>query len=445
MGARFGRRTRIKAEGEIRMKNLNNILNVLKNSNADGYTVLARDTDSYELFFVRGSLETVRKSEHSEATVTVYMDHDGKKGNANFGLDMSASDGEIERKTNEAIARAKLICDAPYTIVADAQKIDAVIPSNIADKNEKEIGADVAEAVNKACTKSSCSVNALEVFVTKTVSSVHNSEGVDKTQTKFAVSVEAIPTCDEKEESVELFETYTFGDLDPEWITREISARLDDVSARGNAVKPTGRLDCPVILNAYELQTLFQEITADSDYARAYMHVNLKSEGELWQSEKARDLLNVTMRGVMAGSPASSLFDGEGTSLKDRKIIENGKIVAGYGTNRYAQYLGKEPTGALACMDVECGNTSVKDMLSGPHLECVYLSGLQVDLYNDYIGGEIRLAYYFDGEKRVPVTGIAMSGKLSEVLDNMTLSKERTVLGAYGGPEKIKLNGLTIF
>lgn len=427
------------------MKNLNNILNVLKNSNADGYTVLARDTDSYELFFVRGSLETVRKSEHSEATVTVYMDHDGKKGNANFGLDMSASDGEIERKTNEAIARAKLICDAPYTIVDDAQKIDAVIPSNIADKNEKEIGADVAEAVKKACTKSSCSVNALEVFVTKTVSSVHNSEGVDKTQTKFAVSVEAIPTCDEKEESVELFETYTFGDLDPEWITREISARLDDVSARGNAVKPTGRLDCPVILNAYELQTLFQEITADSDYARAYMHVNLKNEGDLWQSEKARDLLNVTMRGVMAGSPASSLFDGEGTSLKDRKIIENGKIVAGYGTNRYAQYLGKEPTGALACMDVECGNTSVKDMLSEPHLECVYLSGLQVDLYNDYIGGEIRLAYYFDGEKRVPVTGIAMSGKLSEVLDNMTLSKERTVLGAYGGPEKIKLNGLTIF
>ena len=83
-------------------------------------------------------------------------------------------------------------------------------------------------------------------------------------------------------------------------------------------------------------------------------------------------------------------------------------------------------------------------MLLRPHLECASLSGLQLDLYNDYIGGEIRLAYYFDGEKRVPVTGISMSAKLSEVLSALRLSLETTVEGAYEGPAKLLMRGVSV-
>jgi len=43
------------------------------------------------------------------------------------------------------------------------------------------------------------------------------------------------------------------------------------------------------------------------------------------------------------------------------------------------------------------------------------------------------------------VTGIAMSGKLSEVLNTLTLSKETVVSGAYRGPEKIRLEKMKIF
>ena len=108
-------------------------------------------------------------------------------------------------------------------------------------------------------------------------------------------------------------------------------------------------------------------------------------------------------------------------------------------------YLGKTATGALQCVDVACGATPVKQMLSEPYLELVYLSGLQVDLLADYIGGEIRLAYYFDGEKKIPVTGIAMSGKLSQALNTIVLSEESVTLSNYRGPEKAKLEGLKIY
>ena len=72
------------------------------------------------------------------------------------------------------------------------------------------------------------------------------------------------------------------------------------------------------------------------------------------------------------------------------------------------------------------------------------LSGLQLDLYNDYIGGEIRLAYYFDGEKTVPVTGISMSGKLSAVLAGMRLSEKTEISGAYDGPAKLLMQDIAI-
>ena len=69
---------------------------------------------------------------------------------------------------------------------------------------------------------------------------------------------------------------------------------------------------------------------------------------------------------------------------------------------------------------------------------------MQLDLYNDYIGGEIRLAYYFDGEKTVPITGITMSGKLSQALASLGLSRETVTDGAYRGPKYLLMHGLTV-
>ena len=72
------------------------------------------------------------------------------------------------------------------------------------------------------------------------------------------------------------------------------------------------------------------------------------------------------------------------------------------------------------------------------------MSGLQLDLYNDYIGGEIRLAYRHDGEKVTPVTGISMSAKLSDVLGSMRLSEKRDVSGSYEGPVRLLMKGVSV-
>jgi len=113
------------------MKNIDLIQDILsKQQGADDFAVCATDTSSYELFFVRGKLETVRKSVHSSAQASLYVDHDGKRGSASFGLDESADAEEIKRKAAEAVARAKMIFDEPYTLPRDGKRIDAENPSN---------------------------------------------------------------------------------------------------------------------------------------------------------------------------------------------------------------------------------------------------------------------------------------------------------------------------
>ena len=81
----------------------------------------------------------------------------------------------------------------------------------------------------------------------------------------------------------------------------------------------------------------------------------------------------------------------------------------------------------------------------GKTLEIISMSGLQVDFFSDYIGGEVRLAYYHDGQTTIPITGISISGSVSEVLDSIRFSSSLALQDGYLGPEKAILNNLKIF
>ena len=73
------------------------------------------------------------------------------------------------------------------------------------------------------------------------------------------------------------------------------------------------------------------------------------------------------------------------------------------------------------------------------------MSGLQVDFFSDYIGGEVRLAYYHDGQKLTPVTGISISGSVSDVLNTIRFSDETATQDGYMGPKKALLTNMNIF
>ena len=303
----------------------------------------------------------------------------------------------------------------------------------------------MANTVFGANTLDMTSLNAVEIFINRINQTVVNSRGLHKKQTRWTAMVEAIPTATENGESVELYEQYNFNALDLDTLRREIADKLTQAKARHDAKRMEITGDPKVILNSQELMELFWNFADDLDYGTVYNHGNVYHKGDAIQAAPQGDLIGMTMAAALPGCAGSRCFDGDGMTLGEIRIIDSGKAVAYHGSSRFGQYLGEAPTGVLPCLQLDPGTADAAELTDGPYLEIVSMSGIQTDFYADYVGGEIRLAYWHDGEKIVPVTGVSVSGKLSEVLNRIRFSRECALCGNFYGPKKAVVYDFNIF
>lgn len=424
---------------------MKNLLDILKENIGDGEFLLKTvEKQSYELFFVHRKLETVRATSTTDKKVTVYVNHENFKGDYTFSVYASSTEADVIEKINAAKEQAAKINNEFFTLPA-AETLEGEPPSSLAEYPVEETGQKIAAAVFAAeDDEDGGSINATEIFINTVTFTVDNSNGLHKKQIKRSAFVEAIPTWTENGDSVELYEAYRFTELDERAITEEIASRMREVRDRYRAKTPDKKLSCPVVIRARELSNVIGAITDDISYGNVYVKGNSLSKGDALQGGGKCDPLNVRLLHELKGSPSSALFDGDGAAFSDVDVIKDGKIISLYGGNRHAQYLKEKPTGNLPCALVECGSLSAEELKKAPYLECVSMSGIQVDLNNDYIGGEVRLAYYHDGDKCVPLTGITLSGSLKEALAGIRLSDTPALAQWFSGPSCAMLGGIKI-
>lgn len=421
------------------------IIDALKNNpRVSGYKINLIKKESYECFYVKGRLETVRCTDTCDKLVTVYVDHDGFKGDSQFYVYPSTTERELAELIEKAAGKASLLNNQMYQLPQN-ETGEYTVESNFSAYTLSELAKEIADSVFSANTVENADLNSVEIFVNRHTGTVINSCGVHKTQVRYDAMVEAIPTYNGKSESVELYQQYNFSSFDAGTVKKEIAQKLQEVKARASAVKPEFTMACPVILNKKELGELFGSISHDLNFATVYSHANLFHKGGDVQADPTGDKLTITMRGAIPGNIHSAAFDGDGMTLQDRVIVENGKAIAYYGDNRFGQYLQEVPTGSLRCIQVDAGSACEKSLTKSPYLEVLSMSGLQVDFFSDYIGGEIRLAYYHDGEKTIPVTGISITGSLKQVLSSIRLSAETAMDDGYTGPAKAIVQNMKIF
>ncbi len=424
---------------------MTNVIELLKtNTQVSDYKINLTHKESYELFFVKGKLETTRRTNTCDKEVTVYVNHGEYKGDSAFIIYPSTTPEEIETLIQQAVEKALLIDNPVYELPA-AGTGQFQVESNFQGHTLDDIAGVIADAVFCAEGDSNTSLNSVEIFVNQITETVINSRGIDKTQVKYNAMVETIPTYNGSNESVELYHQYNFNSLDNAVIGEEIRKKLQEVKARYEATKPEFTLEGNVVLNKLELSELFADIAYDLNYSAVYSKANVHSKGDMIQKELSGDAINITMIGESQGNIGSAKFDPDGMVLTDIQLVENGKAINYFGSNRFGQYLGETPTGMLRCLKVSPGTAGPECFAQAPCLEVLSMSGLQVDSYNDYIGGEVRLAYYNDGNSITPVTGISITGKLSEVLNSIRLAKDTAVHDRYMGPEKALLSGMKIF
>ena len=414
------------------------------NSRVSDYKINLHRKESAELFFVKGKLETVRCTDTCDKEVTVYVRHDEFVGDARFFVYPSTTQDQLKSLIEEAVEKALLIRNAAYDLPGN-QTGSYQVASNFAEADRMDLAMQVSQAVFAANTLENASLNSVEVFINRHTETVCNSRGVDKTQVRYDAMLETIPTYTDDKQSVELYHQYNFSAMDLDAIAGEITCKLQEVKARSEAVTPDAIPACNVILQELEVSELFHSMASDLNYAAVYSRSNLFQKGDDIQKDPTGDKIGITMAGSHPGCVRSAMFDSDGLSLGSQRIVENGKAVAYYGSNRFGQYLGETPTGELCCLIADAGSLDKDALAAAPYLQVLSMSGLQVDFYNDYIGGEVRLAYYHDGETCRPVTGISISGKLSQVLASIRFSKEAITYDSFCGPRSAVLEQMTIF
>ena len=425
---------------------MKDIIAALKaNETVSSYKINETRTEGRQLFFVKGKLETVRAIDTRDVQVTVYVDHDGHKGDASFLVYPYTTAEDLSRLVEEAAQKALLIQNEPYDLPR-GETGEYHVETNFDGHPLSDLAQRIAGAVFDANTLDHAGLNSVEVFVNRRVERVVNSQGMDKSQTRYSAMVEAIPTYNGPQQSVELYQQLNFSALDEAALQNEVAEGLREVKARYQAIKPEGALPpCAVILRKGELDQLFHELAWHLNYATVYGKSGLFHKGDAIQKAPTGDKITIDMAGEAPGCVRSAKFDQDGLSLGRIRVIEDGVAVNYYGPNRYGQYLGEKPTGGLQCILVSPGTACEKCLSKAPYLEIISMSGLQVDPFSDYIGGEVRLAYYHDGETLTPVTGVSVAGKLSEILSSIRLSVKTAIHDDYVGPEKAILQGMKIF
>ena len=222
------------------------------NSGVTDYKINITEKQSYELFFVKGRLETVRCTDTCDKEVTVYADHGEYKGDSQFFIYPSTTAEKTEGLIAEAVEKALLINNQHFELPA-AETGSFEVESNFSNYAPEELAAIIANAVFESNTLENGSLNSVEVLINKYKETVINSRGLEKTQVKYDAMVEAIPTYNGESQSVELYEQYNFSSLDMDALKAEISGKMQQVKARYEAKAPQAELSCPVILGAEEL------------------------------------------------------------------------------------------------------------------------------------------------------------------------------------------------
>ena len=422
------------------------LIRALQKSAVNDYKIIEVDSESSELFYVGKKLETNRATILKNIDVTIYVDVDNKRGSATFTYREYLSEEELQKLINDKIFASKFALNEYYEIPCKNDEKPSKNPSNFDNRDLFDIAKDIGEAVFAADKYDEGFLSATEVFVTRKNRHIINSHGVDVNEVTYEGYVELIPAWEKDGEETETYNIITFSNLDKKEITKEVDELLLLTKARMEAIPFKSDKPITVIIEDEGVPRTMSFFVEDLSYASEYQHMSRSKLGESVQGEKINGTtLTIDLLPSYVGASASCSIDSDGVILKPINIVKDGVAQARHGSYQFGYYLKQEhPTGILPIMQVACGEKTLDDYKKEPYLRCVKFSAFQLESNSGYFGGEVRLGFYYDGEKEIPVTGFSIAGSLHELKGNIVCSKEKIVSSRYVGPKYLFVKGMSI-
>ncbi|MCR5823957.1 MAG: hypothetical protein K6G60_05940 [Lachnospiraceae bacterium] len=422
---------------------IDRILKALKNNNVSIYRLRDTVTESTEVFFVKKKLDTRRIANTETVSVTVYreFEKDGVKflGDANFSVEPSMSEEIIDSKIKKAFMSAGFVTNKAYDLAEKLVSDVVEVESNIADIPVDEALGKMVEALYRNDTDSNTFINSAELFLTKHKSRVMTGNGVDVAWIQYGVNGEYVCQC-KTPEDVETYASFDYDNLECEQLAEKVKETLAMTRDRSVAVANpvNGKADI-VLPNRYAEEVLnYYLVQTDAFYNFAgYFENKVGSFVQGKEEEISGDRITMDLLPVAP-------FNGDGIKMIERSGIEKGVMKTYQGALRFCRYLNVPAVGAYSKYRIASGDMSFEDMKKQKGLYIVNFSDFQLDPVVGCFRGEIRLAYYNDGEKIVPVTGGSVNGSIIEAQKSIRLSKERQETTTISGPKAILLKDVSV-
>ena len=233
-------------------------------------------------------------------------------------------------------------------------------------------------------------------------------------------------------QDVETHQSFSYDDLNTKEISELVRNTLKLTKDRAKAVEAPKAGKYDIVLSGKYVDTVLGYYKDRANGAYVYQQYSDYETGK----EIGADI-NVE---YVPTVPYSS----EGVGMKNLVCIEDGKLKNMHANCRYAYYLGMKPTGVYSKISVQPGDMSFDDMKAHKGLYVVNFSDFQMDSLSGFFGGEIRLAYYNDGEKIVPVTGGSVNGTIIDAQKDFEFSKETQETSTFAGPKAILLKDISV-
>ena len=429
------------------------ILSALKKSGVELYQITETKQEKAELYFIRKSLDMQRMGDIRQAEVVVYKEFwEGDMhmmGSAAVQVQDSYTEEMMAELFRDALYAAGFVKNKYYELYVgkdDAQEETSgtdCCPADItlADKSLTEIAQSFAEALFAEDQETDVFLNSAEIFALKTTCHIINSNGVDVSYCKSRVQGEFVVQCTEGQD-VETYQHFAYVNCDTKPLRNKVRETLRMTRDRAKAVSAPPAGEYRVILSGPYVREIFDYYVDRSAASMIYMKYSTFQIGSNVQGKTSeKDNIHLTLKATVP-------YSAEGIPMKDRELIRDGNLLMIHGNNRFAYYLNLEPTGNYESYKVPSGNVALEDMRQGTYLEVVNFSDFQMDSFSGHFGGEIRLAYLCDGEKRIPVTGGSINGNILEAQKSLVFSSQIQTEESFEGPlavcmEKIQVAGST--
>lgn len=422
---------------------LDTVVSLLRSADVYAWEVSDVLTDAWEFYMIRHALDQNRVRHVEHLTVKVYrLSEDGETmGSASCEVPPTASREEAKALIESLSYRASLIKNKPYTL---HQPKPAVGASSRIQVDPEEISRTFLSTMRDLPETPTEDVNSYEIFVASKKRCFLNSEGVDVAEAYPDSMIEVIVNARMPEHEIELYRNFKSGTCDATSLRRDVLRAMKTGRDRLSAVPTPALGKADVIFSAADACELYSYFAARLDAAMIYRRMSTWELGKSICPVFHGDAPSLSAVRELPNSSANRLFDAEGAPIRDLPLLENGIARNYHGSRMFSAYLGLEDSFIPSNYVVEGGSRGESELRQGPYLEVVEFSDFQVDAVAGDLFGEIRLAYWHDGEKTVAVSGGSISGSMLDLAGNMELSSETVQYNNWRIPSVTLLRGVTV-